>query len=201
MLTGERPLAIVSVRHDRNGVGQSRGRTGNPTSELGANTWTSETHTGWCFGVADQSPLGCCFLPRCCGSPGAFTVVGSVGELSGRTVMPIVLRVKSRHHRYAVPWTKRCAGKGCLGFIPDEYTLCDSCLVGRFGFSTTHDSLDHLCSTELVPLDEVVRVLRTLARETVVELGPTPRPLQRPIRAEIVIATPNHPTLAQPERS
>jgi len=64
-------------------------------------------------------------------------------------------RKMSRKDRY----TKKCK---CGGFIPDEYTKCDGCFLGQFGFSVTYDALDHLCFKELIPQDEVLRLLRIL---------------------------------------
>lgn len=50
----------------------------------------------------------------------------------------------------------------CDNYIPDEYKLCDFCFLAQFGFDTTHDALDHLGLVDLVPQDQVLRVLRII---------------------------------------
>ena len=63
-------------------------------------------------------------------------------------------------------WTKKCS---CGCYIPNDYTLCDSCFLAQFKFDTTYDALDHLCLTELIPRDQVLAVLRNLYNETYVQ--------------------------------
>ncbi len=50
----------------------------------------------------------------------------------------------------------------CGFYMPDEYSECDSCFMAEFNFDTRYEGYDYLCSNPLVPLDEVLRVLRLI---------------------------------------
>lgn len=68
--------------------------------------------------------------------------------------------------------TKKCATCGHYpmgGYIPDEYSQCDFCFMSQFDFRTCYDALDHLCMTELLNKDDVLRVLRVLMDGVVVD--------------------------------
>lgn len=63
----------------------------------------------------------------------------------------------SRKERF----TKKCS-KCKDSYIADEYSVCDYCFMHQFDFDTEYDALDFLCLKELIPQEQVLKVLRII---------------------------------------
>jgi len=54
--------------------------------------------------------------------------------------------------------------------MPDEYEMCDSCLVREYQMTVTHDALDYLGTDDLVSADDAIRAIRNALGETYVRI-------------------------------
>ena len=56
-----------------------------------------------------------------------------------------------------VVWTKQCA---CDFYMPDEYDLCDVCMLNKYNLHAKFDALDHLGYYPLYNEDVVLDAIR-----------------------------------------